>query len=146
MVTKQEALAVATVVAIVVIVSAVLLYYSYRMGGHGVIKTVGCGVYTDAACTLPCTEIDWGFLSPGQVSKVTLYIKNTGNAPINLTLSIENWEPVTASVYLTYSWNYTTGQTLEPSEVVIVDLFLTVSPDIVGITEFSNDIIITAEG
>jgi len=145
MITKKQALVVATAVAIAVIVVAVVLYAQYRIRGHGTIKVVGVGVYTDAGCTIICSEIDWGVLAPGELKKVGLYIKNPGNVPINLTLSTENWTPVTAEAYLSISWNYT-GQTLIPGEVTAVDVSMSVSPDITGITDFSQDIVITAEG
>jgi hypothetical protein len=43
---------------------------------------VNVGVYSDAACTLNLTSIDWGNVYPrGSVSR-TIYVKNTGNVPM----------------------------------------------------------------
>jgi len=84
-------------------------------------------------------------LAPGETKNVSVYIKNTSNVKANLTLGTENWNPASASDYISLFWNYS-NQTLGVGEVILVKFSLEVSPDITGITSFSFDIIIIASG
>lgn len=111
----------------------------------GSVKAVGVSIFQDSECTLALSSVDWGTLEPGAVKNVTLYVKNTGNAPATLTLQTGNWSPVGASSYLTLSWNYG-GAALAANEVKAIVLSLNISPSITGITSYSFDITITATG
>ena len=111
----------------------------------GSVKAVGVGVFQDSACTQALTSVDWGTLEPGTVKNVTIYVKNTGNAPAALSLQTGNWSPTGASSYLTLSWNYN-NVALAVNEVRTVKLSLTISASITGITSFSFDITIAATG
>jgi hypothetical protein len=57
----------------------------------------------------------------------------------------QNWNPSSASSYMTLNWNYA-GQTLSVNQALQVRLTLVVSSTVSGITNFSFDIIITATG
>lgn len=109
----------------------------------GSIKALGVEVYSDQSCTNAVSSIDWGMLDPGADKTITLYIKNTGNSPVTLTMITSNWNPSNAPTYITFAWNYA-GQTLSPNAVVPVGFTLHVSSSITGITNFSFDITITA--
>jgi hypothetical protein len=111
----------------------------------GSIKGVGVGVYWNRACTNRTSSANWGVIDPGTSKTLTVYVKNEGNAATTLSMATQNWNPSTASSYLTLSWNYT-GQTLSVNQVLQIRLTLTVSSTISGITSFSFDIIITATG
>jgi len=111
----------------------------------GSVKAIGVGVYWDQATTNAVSSINWGTLDPGSIKNVTVYIKNTGNAPARLLLTTSNWSPSNASSYMVLSWNYG-GQTLSAGEVMKVILTLSVSTNITGIASFSFDITITSEG
>ena len=84
-------------------------------------------------------------VEPGSSTSVTVYIKNTGNSPVTLTLDTENWNPSSASNYMSLSWDYN-GQSIDAGGVVQVELTLTVYSNVTGITDFNFDIVITGSG
>jgi cytoskeletal protein RodZ len=111
----------------------------------GSLKTIGIGVYWDAGLTNSTNAIDWGMLEPGTQKSFTIYTRNEGNSPITMSMSTSNWNPSTASSYLTLTWNYN-DQTINPGASVQVTLTLTVSASITGINSFSFDIIAAGSG
>ena len=111
----------------------------------GSVQTIGVGVYSDPACANPVTSINWGTLEPGTNVNKTVYIRNEGNTAATLSMTTSNWNPSSASSYMTLSWNYG-GQTLAVNEVKQVKFTLAVSSSITGITSFSFDITIAANG
>jgi hypothetical protein len=115
------------------------------VSNSGSVKGVGVGVYLDQACTNAVSSITWGTLDPGSNVNRTVYIRNEGNTAATLSIATSNWNPTSASSYMTLSWNYG-GQTLSVNQVVQVRLTLSVSSSVTGITNFSFDITITASG
>lgn len=113
------------------------------VSSYGSVKAIGVCIYWDQACTSTVSSIDWGIVEPGSNVNRTVYIRNEGSAIVNLAIATSNWNPSNASSYMTLSWNYG-GQILNVGEVVKVELTLSVSPDVTGITSFSFDITITA--
>jgi hypothetical protein len=109
------------------------------------VKGIGVGIYWNSACTNQTSSINWGLLDPGSNKTVTLYIKNEGNTAATLSKTTQDWNPSTASNYITLNWNYG-GQTLNVNQVLQVKLTLVVSATISGITSFSFNITITASG
>ena len=108
----------------------------------GVITSADLEAYWDSECTNAVSSINWGTIYPGGSKNVTIYLKNTGNVPLNLSLSTDNWSPSNAGTYLTLTWDYSGGQ-LQAGGVVQVTLTLTVSSNTQGITNFSFDVVIT---
>lgn len=106
------------------------------------IKVVGVSVYSDRSCRNVLTSIDWGVVRPGSSKSITVYVKNTGNVIVTLSLSTENWSPEYASKYILLKWNYM-GQRLLPGRVLSLTLTLTTSSEISDIRNFSFDIVIT---
>jgi hypothetical protein len=102
----------------------------------------GAGIYCDQACTNRILSLDWGLLRAGSNNTLTIYVKNEGNSAVSLWLGTSNWTPSAASDYMSLKWNYS-GQVLIVNEVIPLELTLTVSPSISGITGFSFDTIIT---
>lgn len=139
----QTVIIAAAVVAAAVIVAVALIVVSYRVHSVGTLKTLSLKAYSDQNCTVEAQAIDWGQLSPGETAESALYVKIAGNTPANLTMTAENWEPAAAANYITLSWDYA-GQILQPNQVLKVKIQLHVSSQIQGITDFSNDIILTA--
>lgn len=141
----MQRIALATVLAItfICIVATVLgaLVARRIISSVGNVKAVGVGVYSDSNCTVPISHIDWGFLEPGSSKQFTIYVKNEGNVPVRLSMETNNWNPQSASNYLTLSWNRQ-DQVLGPGDSVSADLTLSVSPEVSGFTSFSFDIII----
>jgi len=109
------------------------------------IKTVGVGISPNPDFTVSLTQIDWGVLEPGMSKNYTAYMKNTGNVPLTLNMTIEGWNPAEAAQYITLVWD-AEGKTLNVSEVIQVTFTLTVSANISGITSFSFQIVIVGSG
>jgi hypothetical protein len=122
-----------------------LVQTSRTVSSAGSVKGIGVGIYWNYACTDRTSSIDWGLLDPGSNKTVTIYVRNEGNAVTTLSKAAQNWNPSTASSYMTLNWNYA-GQTLSVNQVLQIKLTLVVSPTISGITSFSFDITITATG
>jgi hypothetical protein len=109
------------------------------------IKGVGVGIYTNSSCTQRLTSVDWGLAENGTVKNMTAYIRNEGNTPVTLTMQTTNWNPSNASQYISVTWNYA-GQSIGVNNGVSVVLFLSIAPNIQGISVFSFDITIYASG
>jgi len=107
----------------------------------GTVKAMGVGVYWDSGCSNSVTSVNWGTVEPGSTNDVTVFIRNEGNGAETLSSTAENWNPSTASMYMSLTWDYG-GQVIDVGEVVQVTLSLSVSASITGITSFSFDIVI----
>jgi len=144
---KTQAVAIYVLIASVVAASSVmaLLTTQKTISGAGTIKAVGIGVYWDQQCTNVTSSLNFGLLDPGQSKSFTLYLKNNGNAPLTLSMTTQNWNPSTASSYMTLTWNYG-GQQISSNQVLQFAITLSISPSITAISSFSFDIIITGTG
>jgi hypothetical protein len=109
------------------------------------LKAVGVVVYWDSSFTNITTSVNWGILDPGAQKSVTVYIRNEGNSAITLSQSTSNWNPTTASSYLTLTWNYN-NQPINPGASAHVTLTLTASASITGVSSFSFDITVVGSG
>jgi hypothetical protein len=118
---------------------------SSTISSVGTLKAIGIGVYWDDSLTSRVNTIDWGVLEPGAQKSFTVYICNEGNFPLTLSISTSNWNPPTASNYLTLTWSYA-GQTINAGATVKVTLTLTVSESITGINNFNFDITAVGSG
>jgi len=107
-----------------------------------VVSAANIGVYTDSDCTQNCTNISWGTLNPNTTTNKTIYVKNTGTAPLTLSMTTENWTPTDADDYLTLNWNQQ-NTILNPDETTPANLTLSVAADTGDLTSFSFNIIIT---
>ena len=83
------------------------------------VKGFGVGIYWDKLCT-----------------------NNTLSLYFMLSLKTLNWTPSAASVGISLNWNYT-NQVLSAGELIPMNLTLTVSPSISGITDFNFETVIT---
>jgi hypothetical protein len=108
----------------------------------GSMKAIGVGVYWNSGCTSAVSSIDWGVLEPGVTKNFTIYVRNEGNVQLKLSMTTSNWNPASASSYITLSWNRE-NYVLPAGSVVSAVLTLSVSSSISGVTSFSFDIIIT---
>ena len=97
-------------------------------------------VYGDAACTQVLSSVGWGEIWAGGVKTRVMYVKNSGDDGVSLSLLTENWNPSGASNYLQLSWDYD-GSTIVSGEVRQVTLTLTASPSAGGLS-FSFDIVV----
>jgi len=100
-------------------------------------------VYSNSACTQNATSIDWGQLQGGGTSNATVWVKNTGNSNVTLSLLSSNWLPSNAPTWITLSWNQE-GQTIVPNQAVQANLVLSVSASIdASIIDFTFNLIIS---
>lgn len=102
-------------------------------------------LYADENCTTERTNIDWGTLYAGSSKTETIYIKNTGNGDVKLTLFTADWvikddnDTILSSDYQQYinlTWNIE-GIVIKPNEIVNATLRLTISPSIENAASFA---------
>jgi hypothetical protein len=116
---------------------------SKTVSNAGTVRAFGVGVYKDSKCTNALSSIDWGTLEPGSSEDFTCYVRNELSSASTLSMYTSNWSPLSASDYMSLSWDYG-GQSIEVDEVVQVTFTLSVDANIEGITNFSFDITIAA--
>jgi hypothetical protein len=136
---------VVAMVLMVVLFTVTALTTSSTLLSTGLVKALGVSIYSDSACTQLLTSISWGTADPGVTINKTIYIKNTSDVAVTLSLKTANWNPSNASSYISLKWNYG-GQTLSVNQVVTTTLSLSVASNIQGITSYSFNIIITGTG
>src|SRR3990170_3259436 len=127
------------------LITAGLLSVNQSISSSGNVTTVNVGVYSDSACTQTLTSVDWGTISPGTTVTRTIYVKNTGNTQITLSMTTNSWSPTSANGPLTLTWNRE-GTTLSAGISTAATLTLSISSSISGITTFSVNIVITGTG
>jgi hypothetical protein len=144
---KKTAIFLIVIIVLVLAIPAVgaAVYYSTKIRSTGRIKTVGCSIYGDPDGTLELSSIDWGTLEPGQVAARTVYIRIHGNTPQTLQLVVDNWNTDAARQGMTLTWDYD-GKPIQPNDVRQVVMTLTVSQNIIGVSEFSFDITVISTG
>lgn len=144
--TKRLILIVAVACVISCLVSSVVTYAlvsrSVTVVSVGVVLTVNVGVYRDPECTQNLTAIDWGKVPVGGSVDRTIYLKNTGTAPITLGMTLTGWLPSGAEQYIDITWDRQ-DVVLAAGESCAATLTLSVSQDITGITNFSVNIVVT---
>ena len=142
----MQKVTIGTVVVIAVMglmVSALGALVAIRtVSNSGSVTAVGVGLYSDIGCTTALSAISWGTVNPGDVKTYTIYVKNTGTVSVTLTMTTGNWNPSSASSYITLTWNQE-KYVLPAGQVVQAVLTLSVSSSVSGVTTFSFDITIT---
>lgn len=122
-----------------------LLTVSVTLSSSGSVKAINVEVFWDSACTQVVSSVDWGTPGPGDSVVTTVYVRNSGTAPMTLNMSCSGWSPVEAGDYLSLGWDRD-GAVLTAGEVVPAVLTLSVSDLVTGITDFSFDIVIQGTG
>jgi len=122
-----------------------VMNWTRRIPSLATLKVVGVGVYKDAERTVSVIEIDWGMVEPGDTAAFDAYIKNESNVPITLTMHTEDWSPLNASSFISFSWDYS-GSEIPVDSSIPVTFVLNVDPATVGIDAFSFTIVIVGSG
>jgi len=112
---------------------------------RGAMKAVDVEVYWDSGFTDVVTAINWAILEPDVSLTKTVYVKNTGNAPLTLSMTSSDWDPPEAETHIVLSWNKE-DVVVEPGAAVLAVLTLAVSAAISGVTDFSFNITIEGTG
>src|SRR3989337_1758929 len=113
---------------------------SQSLNSYGNVVAVNLGVYQDSVCTVNATNIDWGMLDAGSSVTRSVYVKNTGNVAVTLSLAVSSWSPSSAGSYLAVAWDRQ-GAVLSAGQVVQATFTLTVSANVTGFTDFSNGLV-----
>ena len=111
----------------------------------GLVLAVNLGVYADAGCSVNLTAIDWGSLYPGDSASRTVYVKNSGNTPIVLSMSTNGWTPSIAEGQLSVSWDRE-DVSLGPGESTAAVLTLAVSASVHDVASFTVNVVISGSG
>jgi hypothetical protein len=132
---------------VLVIFSAYAVYLnSVTIQNVGNFYAVGISAYQDPGCTQNLTQINWGTIYAGNNATYVAYLLNTGNEPVNLTLTVGNWTPSNAANFINLTWNYN-GAVCNPGQVMTATFTLQTVyapyPQI-DFTSFSFDITVTA--
>ena len=112
-----------------------------QLPSSGNIMAINVGLFSDYACTQGLEALDWGDLAPGESVDRVIYLRNTGNTEISLSMTVENWNPSFANGPISLTWNRE-GAFLNPGATTSATLTLTTDEDISGITTFSMSILI----
>lgn len=118
------------------------LFGSKTINNQGNVNAIGVGIYWENTCINNISTIDWGYIEPSSTQNITVYIRNEGTVPMTLNMTTNNWDPLSASTYLTLGWNRE-GSQVNPNMVLETVLTLSVSSSINDISDFSFDITIT---
>lgn len=114
--------------------------------GGEVIK-YGVEAYADADLTIKVDFINWGEidLTQSNESHRLLWIQNiNATVPVQFFLYVSECYPPSFEDWMDLDWNYS-GAVVQPNEAVPIDLVLIINDDIVGVSQFSFDIIIDTE-
>jgi hypothetical protein len=138
-------IAIVMVGIVLTVTTAGLISVSQSVSSSGSVTAINVGVYSDSSCTQNLTTIDWGTVAPGNSVTKTVYVKNTGNSDITLSMTKNGWNPTSANGPITVTWNKE-GTTLSAGASAAAIITLSVSSGISGITTFSVNIVITGTG
>jgi hypothetical protein len=140
--TKIAIFAIVLTASLLAIATAGLLTSSQNVPASGTISTVNLGCYSNSGCTTTLTSVDFGSITPGSQSTVTVYIKNTGTIAENLTMSTNTWNPANANTYLTLTWS-PASTTLAAGATTSATLTLAASSSAGALSTFSVNVVFT---
>lgn len=131
-----------TITALFLTVATASLLSNQTVPLNGTINAVNLGVFTDSSCSTPVTVLNVGALNPGGTATQTVWVKNTGNIPETLTMTVNNWNPSNATSSLTLTWNRP-NYVLNAGAIVQATITLTAATNTGSLTTFSCDVTLT---
>lgn len=99
------------------------------------------GVYWDANCSTPVQSIDWGNLVPGELKKISMYVRNEGGNSCVLSLQAVDWQGDNVSNCVSFSCE---EPEIRPGASVQINPSLTVFSNTSAVSSFSFNIIMNA--
>ena len=126
-------------------VTLAVLNVQRAIPSSGMVVAVNVGVYSDAACTLNLTSIDWGSVYPGGSVPRMIYVKNTGNVPMTLSMTATGWNPAGAAGQINVTWDKENA-VLNSGQSSSATLTLSVLQSVSGVASFSMNIIVSGSG
>jgi hypothetical protein len=146
MVNKQRIMTFIGIVFIALMLNGIIAYSLYAsketMVGRGKVSSVNVDVYSDPACTIKLTEINWSYVDPDSSVPYSFYLKNAGSKDITLNMTTNG---LAAYPWLGLTWNRE-GLVMTKNEVAIATIELAVSAEAPQGAEFTFDVIITGTG
>lgn len=133
----------------VLIMTSTVVYGAYNYYANiestGNVKAINIEVYWDSGKIDRVDSIDWGVISPTETKNVTIYIYNSGNSPVYLSLNSEDWYPEQVESVMVLNWDYN-DNAISPSQGIFINLSLTMTQPLedTTISNFSYTIIISA--
>lgn len=110
--------------------------------GKTIITSKNLSIYEDSECIFECTGISWGTINTGESISKTIFIKNTGNSKVTLSMSTSVWSSNDAQLALTLSWNRN-NFSLQSGKIISAIITLTASEEVTKILDFSFTITIS---
>ena len=92
-------------------------------------KAIDVEVHWDSGYTDTISAVNWIILEPGDSVTKTIYVKNTGNAPLTLKMTCSGWGSPEVGDHITLSWDKEDAM-VDPDVVGGAVLTLSVSPSI----------------
>jgi len=139
---KMTTMAIITVAIVGLLLTLTTIGVLGTPRGTGRVSAINVGAYLDSGCTINCTSINWGNINPGSATTKTIYIKNSGDTRVTLSISTNNWNPKWARSLVTLSWNLS-SYLLSAGEAVPATLTLAAASNTDSLTNFNFAIIIT---
>jgi hypothetical protein len=103
---QKKGLIAIVLLSVIAITSVYAVMVTSRILSSGVkLKSMGIGIYADSDCTTALSSIGWGILELNEVKNYTFYIRNEGNSPITLNMTVSNWNPQSAVLYVILTWD-----------------------------------------
>lgn len=136
---------VSSVICLLIGYSMGIITTQYRVTNVASIKTIGVNVYKDQNCTEFMTVLDWGMLEPSSSKTFKVYVKSISNTFLTLNVFSANWQPTNCTDYMIFVAE-PNNFTMQPLEMIEVNLTLTIAFDIHGITNFAFDIMFEGIG
>jgi len=140
----QRQLSIGTIITIGLILGLSLAFADSLAAGQTVTSTgsvtaIGIGVYSDNPPTVKLTSINWGVIDKGTDSIRIVYLLNSGNKDVNLTMTTTGWNYTTG---LSCTWNME-NTTLQPNTVIAANVQLHVDQSAVSGANFAFNITFT---
>jgi len=129
-------------ITVVTVVSSGVVQRRIPSTGKVFIVSLGVDVFWDPECSSRVSEVYWGALEPGDSKNVSVYVKNTGNTALILSMNTTDWTPATAETYIAVAWDAEDAH-LSEGGVLQVSIAISVSASVSGITDFQFSIVIT---
>lgn len=118
-----------------------LLTQSRVISTTGSVMAIGVEVYWDQAGTNIVESIQWGVLAPGGSASETVWVKNTGNSDMSLSMILSGWSPSGADEYITVTWTLE-DESLGAGETMSAVITVAVSSQVTGVNDFGFNIVI----
>ncbi len=107
------------------------------------VSATNVGVFTDSACTVNCTSISAGSVTPGTSKNFTIHVKNMGTRTVTLSLATSDWNPESANGPIALVWDRDAYRLPAGASIVASLKLFVLSSISTSITSFSFNAAIT---